>query len=256
MWTELPLFTIAQAVALLGAMALFRRQLRRYVTAEGGWSLVVASGIGAVLGALVLGVVLRAPRALLAGEPLLESGLFMAYGALFGAVGAAALSAKRAAKDLRAVLDCLAPALGVLVAVGRMGCFVAGCCFGGVTHSVLAISYPAGTPVHAHHASLGLVAADTSSLPVHPAQLYEAGVGIVMVVAGIVLAKRARRGASFAAVALAYAVGRFAVEFLRGDPRPMAGALSLPQWLSLVVVAVVLWLMGGDRSGELQAAQP
>jgi prolipoprotein diacylglyceryltransferase len=74
---------------------------------------------------------------------------------------------------------------------------------------------------------------------VQPAPLLEALAGLLMIGAGLALPRRARRGACFAAVALIYAGGRFAVEFVRGDPRPMAGPLSLPQWLSLAVIALV-----------------
>jgi prolipoprotein diacylglyceryltransferase len=61
-----------------------------------------------------------------------------------------------------------------------------------------------------------------------------------MVALGLILPRRTNPGTTFRVVALTYAVGRFAIELLRADPRPMSGPLSLPQALSLVVVAIVL----------------
>lgn len=238
-----PAFPVAQALALLLAAALLHRRLLRLgVVGDAARARLVtaATAIGCVLGGALLGIALRLPRALLGRADLFASGWPMAYGALLGAALATALAARGAGAAPLAALDALAPALGVLVAVGRIGCFLSGCCFGVPSAAPFAVAFPRGTPAHAEHVHRGLIDAGAAfSRPVHPAQLDEALAGAAMIGAGLALSRRSRRGAAFAAAALAYAAGRFAIEFLRADPRPAAGVLTLPQWLSLAVLALV-----------------
>ena len=206
----------------------------------------------AALGALGLGMLLRVPAWLRSGfqaAVLVHDGDFMAYGALLGLVLAYAALARRRGFEPWLALDVLSAPLGVLVAIARIGCFVAGCDHGAVTHVPWAVRYPAGTSAFLHQRSAGLIAAsDLTSLPVHPAQLYESLVGLVMIATVAALSWRSRRlsrplasGAAFVAAAMTYAIGRFVVEMFRGDDRGMLGPLSTPQWLS---VAVVLYLGG------------
>lgn len=59
------------------------------------------------------------------------------------------------------------------LAVARLGCLAAGCCFGTVSSLPWAIRLPAGTEAAAVHAATGLIRAeDPTTLPVHPLQLY------------------------------------------------------------------------------------
>lgn len=242
---EISSFLVLQACAVLGAMALFERRLRLLAVGDSRAHrarIAVAMAFGSLAGALLLGLGMRLPRVLFADADIFARGLAMAYGALAGAALATVAATRRLGAP-PAALDALAPALGVMVVIGRVGCWFAGCCFGRPSTAAWAVAFGAGTPAHVEHVRRGLVPSDaTASLPVHPTQLYEALVGVAMIAAGIVLAKGRRRGAAFAAVALLYAVGRFAVEILRDDPRPMSGPLSLPQWLSLLVVAAVVWM--------------
>jgi phosphatidylglycerol:prolipoprotein diacylglycerol transferase len=184
---------------------------------------------GCALGGAALHPLLRLARTLggTGVEPF-APGWLTAYGALFGA----ALAVAWVAGPLRLrALDAFAPAAGVLVAVGRLGCLASGCCFGHPSDGPWGIAYEAGSPAFVHQVKTGLVDAHaTHALPV----------GL-----GLALPRRTPEGASFRAVALTYAVGRFALELLRADPRPMSGSISLPQAISLVVVAIVL--AGGWR---------
>lgn len=224
-------FVIAQLAALAGALWLFRRRCSATPRA------LAAVAIGTVLGALGLVVVVRLPRVVVEDVALFEGSIAMAQGALAGATVGAAWSARG---RLCEALDALAPSLGVLVVLGRLGCFAAGCCYG--RPSRMGMTFPEGTPVHADHVRRGLVEATAlQSLAVHPAQFYEALVGVAMIGVGIYLARRGGRGVAFAAVAVIYAVGRFAVEMVRADPRPMAGALSIAQWLAILTLCVVVY---------------
>src|SRR5688572_20685087 len=140
--------------------------------------------------------------------PLLEAlkvwegdGLVFYGGFLFG-IGAVLLYGFCRKIRLLNLADCLAPSVALGLAFGRVGCFLAGCCWGDVcvdrdqlvaiqdppvvqrVHTVpaisgtgwlLAVQFPQKADAFKQHARLGLVTgADAKSLPVHPVQLYEA----------------------------------------------------------------------------------
>ncbi len=152
------------------------------------------------------------------------------------------------------VADMAAPALAAGLVVAEIGCLAAGCDYG----------RPTRLPV-------GIVFTDSRSLappgvPLHPTQLYGAAWALVLLVV-LLLAKRRRGAASgpsagqLALLALAgLGLGHFAIEFFRGDPRPMlAGGLlsaSQPLELGLGAGAFALWWRRGARARGAGAAGP
>lgn len=134
-------------------------------------------------------------------------------GALLALVVVYALASRRRGDDVEAALDALAPALAAMIVVARVGCFFAGCDFGSPTRVPWAIRYPQETPAFRAQVDAGLLAESaTSTLPVHPTQLYEALAGAVI----LVIASRATR-ARFAIVIGLYACARIAIDLVRGD---------------------------------------
>jgi hypothetical protein len=153
------------------------------------------------------------------------------------------------------------PLAGALV-VARFGCLIAGCDYGKVTALPWAMRFPGGSPAWRDHVHSGLVPASRdASLPVHPTQLYESLLGILLVVLAVVLARtvwaRARDGRLFGVVALAYVLGRWPIENLRGDAgRGFFTVLSTGQLIGAAVAiacAVMLWRMR-DAGPRLAAA--
>lgn len=232
---DFPAFAVAQAIALTTASALLHRRAHSlFITA--------AFATGTLIGGASLGLLLRLPRAVLHHADLFAPGWPMAYGALAGATIAVWLAARKGSFDVPSALDALAPSLGVLVLAGRLGCLIAGCCFGAPASSSLAVAYPPGTPAYANHLAQHLISPGAAaSAPIHPAPLYEMIAGALMIGVSASIPRTARKGTSFWVALVTYAVARFAIEIVRGDIRPMAGPLSLPQWLSLVTLAIVLF---------------
>lgn len=75
-----------------------------------------------------------------------------------------------------AIADALVPAAGVAIAVGRLGCFADGCCFGVPCTGPWCVRFPAGSPAWWSHVAQGLVVtAAAASRPLHPVQLYLGG---------------------------------------------------------------------------------
>jgi phosphatidylglycerol:prolipoprotein diacylglycerol transferase len=164
------------------------------------------------------------------------------YGGL--AVGSATVLwlAGRDGLPRRALCD--ATAIGVLFAltIGRLGCFLAGCCYGAVTSLPIGVRFPAGSPASEGQFRAGLLAhPELASLPVHPTQLYEAFACLAL---ALVLARHRKRfDGETALLALSgYATFRFAIELVRADDRGGWLGLSTSQWLGLGLVLACVWL--------------
>lgn len=140
--------------------------------------------------------------------------------------------------------DLTALPIGVALVLARLGCFTAGCDYGTVTSGWTGVRFPAGSPAWHDHVHSGLVPATRDvSLAVHPSQLYEALVGIAIVVA-VVAASRLWRnrfdGALFLVAAGVYGAGRWLVENTRGDDaRGFVAGMSFGQAFCIVLLAAI-----------------
>jgi len=142
---------------------------------------------------------------------------------------------------------------------GRVGCFLGGCCFGQPSHVPFAISFPAGSPASYEQAEAGLLASkNLPSLPVHPTQLYEA-LGCLLIALWLVwyAAPRKRFDGQLMLLFLsAYALLRFAIEFVRADDRGALLGLSTSQLIGLVILAgvAIAWRPLAKRGRQALAA--
>jgi phosphatidylglycerol:prolipoprotein diacylglycerol transferase len=162
------------------------------------------------------------------------------YGGLILAVAVSIWYIRRNGMPLWTTCDMFAPGIALGHVVGRLGCLMAGCCYGkptdlpwGITFTDPAATANVGTPLNE---------------PLHPTQLYEAGAELLIL--GVLLATERRGrtfpGRTFWAYLLLYAISRFVIEFYRGDPRGMVFGLSTSQFVSLLIgplsIAMLLWL--------------
>jgi phosphatidylglycerol---prolipoprotein diacylglyceryl transferase len=169
---------------------------------------------------------------------------------VFGSLPTAALAAWRFAArrglPLLELADCVAPGLLVGLALGRIGCFLNGCCYGGPCDLPWAVQFPPHSPPWLDQAARGLIPATSAgSLPVHPAQLYaalDAGLLAALAVAFTPLARRP--GEVFALALTLHPISRLLLEAIRIDEPPMFGTpLSISQLVSVVLLglAAALW---------------
>ena len=146
------------------------------------------------------------------------------YGGLFGAIAALHLYSKRFGLDETAFFAFYAPLFPLFHAFGRMGCFLTGCCHGIVS------------------ARFGIAFSNSMSaengVPFFPVQLLCAGANLSLFLLLCLLEKRpcGKQGV-FRFYLWFYAIGRFFVEFLRGDTiRGIIGGLSTSQWISIALL--------------------
>lgn len=169
----------------------------------------------------------------LAAFEIWNGGLVFYGGLIAGALAFAAWCwVKR--PDILRLTDILCVGIPLGHAFGRIGCFCHGCCWGKVSGSPLAVTFPALSPVWGAHR-----ASDTAarSLPVLPTQLFEAAALFVLFAVLIFIYKK-YKAYTAGVYMMGYAVIRFFIEFLREDPRPEAFGLSSAQNVSLVLFAV------------------
>jgi phosphatidylglycerol:prolipoprotein diacylglycerol transferase len=228
-----------------GAIA-FRAGLRRGIALD-GWALTLGAGIvGGVVGSRLLMFDFHSP----------EPGEKTILGALVGGAAAAFCAARFLRIDGRLALDSLARGAPAGMAIGRVGCFLAGCCAGIPTTLPWGVRYSSPeTPGGGGGAAIGL-----EGVSRHPVQLYEAflDLAVLYLVARSPFAPRLKRpGAVAAFTTFALALSRFMIEFLRDNAAP-AGSLSIVQWVLLATVlpASVSYLLFNRRTVSLVPEVP
>jgi len=158
---------------------------------------------------------------------------FVFMGGFAGAALAGAVYLRHCRLSLPDAADMLAPAIALGHAIGRLGCFLAGCCYGSPAPSFLGVRF---TDMNC------LVPERWLGVPLYPVQLYEAA-GNLALFAGLnfLFMRRGnfRRGAVFLAYASGYSLLRFALEFLRGDERGGFFAGLSPSQLAGIAIIIV-----------------
>jgi phosphatidylglycerol:prolipoprotein diacylglycerol transferase len=158
-----------------------------------------------------------------------EGGLIF-YGGVLASGGVLLWFGRRERWSFWTLGDLAAPTLAIGHAIGRFGCFFAGCCFGAPCHAPWGVAFPPGSVAFDELQAEGALGAGATHTPVlHPTQLYEAFGELAIFALLLVLQTRAlsrdsragstgkRPGLLLLVYAAAYAGLRFIVEIFRGD---------------------------------------
>jgi phosphatidylglycerol:prolipoprotein diacylglycerol transferase len=180
------------------------------------------------------------PAQLISLDFLRSGGVF--YGGFLGAVFTGYFLIKRYGLPWWKTADAFAPGIALGQAIGRQGCFAAGCCWGKATTLPWGVQFTeaghevTGVPIDVH---------------LHPTQLYESFAALAIFFFLIWLHRHKKfSGQVILFYGLLYAITRFVIEFFRDDPRgdvfgltSMTG-LSTSQILSLIVgIAAIVMLV-------------
>ena len=236
---------------LASCVLLYARRRRFGIASDDTLHIVLLGAIGAIIGAKALYFLVIAPK-LIRLVPqidwsyqtleMLLSGGYVFYGGLFGGLLAAVSYCRRYRISLRAAADFYAPALPLFHVFGRIGCFLAGCCWG--------IEAPWGV-VYTH--SL----AAPNGVTLFPVQLTEAvcnlAICMVLLLRERRLSGRQPTGGALLLYAALYACVRFLLEFWRGDAvRGHFLFFSTSQWISvLILFAIGIYFWKIVRSRQL-----
>lgn len=245
------LLATAFLVALLVAARLAARDgLPREKIYDLGLWMLLAAIVGSKLLLLWVEPEYRAnPLHLISLDFLRSGGVF--YGGLIGAVLTGYVLVRRYELPWWRTADAFAPGIALGQAIGRQGCFAAGCCWGKPTHLPWGVRFSAlghqitGVPV---------------DVDIHPTQLYESFAALAIFFFLLWMHKRKRfNGQVILCYAVLYSITRFSIEFLRDDPRgDIAGIttlthLSTSQLISLIigVGALIMLLLRRRHSASL-----
>ena len=149
------------------ALAIYRAQREGY-SADLIYSLALWMCVSAIVGARLFYVIeywdesfrKESFRATLVAVLNYTQGGLVVYGAFAGGVVAATVFFVRHKLPVLKFADIVAPCLTLGLALGRIGCFLNGCCYGGLCDKPWAVTFPAGSPVYMHQASGGRFALD------------------------------------------------------------------------------------------------
>jgi phosphatidylglycerol---prolipoprotein diacylglyceryl transferase len=241
-WFTIHTFGVLLALAYLTALGWLVRGARRVgLNADAVTSLGVWAIVGALVGAKAL-LVLRSigdditvPSDLWSMSVLTSAGDF--YGGFIGGLIASALFFWRHPRlPFWRVADLCGPAIALGQAIGRIGCFMAGDDYGRPTTVPWAVTFTDPEVANIGGAPLGV--------PVHPVQLYESAVCLVLFGFLVWFGRRKHvEGDVIAAYTLLYAAARFALEFFRGDADRgfvFGGLLSTSQFIGVIMFVAAL----------------
>jgi len=210
--------------------------------------------ISSILGARLFFVVFH--WHLFADQPLhvlaiWEGGMTL-YGGILLPILAVGIYIHRKGLSFLDIADGVAPSLALGIAIGRLGCFLRGCCFGLPTDSSLGMKFPAGSEAseqarlllaeHGHHlADLPL------SPAIHPSQLYSSFGGLLIFVMLLVLERVLKfRGVVFAEFLVLYGIHRIIMDHFRYYDAASSGfaGLTVSQWVSVtfIVAGLAVWI--------------
>ena len=218
--------------------------------------------IGGIIGAKIYYVLLNWERTALdpLGMIFSRSGLVWYGGFLGGSAGVLWILARHSAPRGLGV-DAIAPALPLAYAIGRVGCFLVGDDYGRPTDSFVGIAFPNGLPpttagnLRGFGAEVDPAIPDTQVLAVHPTQLYETGLSLII----FLILWRLRRhghvqGWLFALWLALAAVERFVVEIFRAKDDRFLGEFTLAQAISVLLFVAGVALVVRLRRPAREAA--
>ncbi len=239
------------AIGFLSCLFLAERRCPKYgLDGERIYSLGLWAIAGGLLGAKGLYLIVELPAIIANPRLLLDiNNGFVVYGGIIGGILAGYLFCRVNKLSFLKYFDITMPSVALAQGFGRIGCFLAGCCYGRETDSIF-----------------GVVFHDTPMAPTGvkliPTQLISSGGDFLMCFVLCMAARKTKKDGQVAGLyLLLYSAGRFLIEFLRNDPRGEVGVLSTSQFISMfiflagVIVLLLVQKLVPDKEVSLQKAE-
>jgi phosphatidylglycerol:prolipoprotein diacylglycerol transferase len=262
---EITSFGLMMFLSFISGAWIMSKQLKRYgMNGELAWDILAWVAIGGILGAKLYYLALHWQDVVAdpIGEFTSRGGLVW-YGGLIGGITALYLQIRprknKPRLPMATIYDSTAPALAVAYGVGRLGCFLVGDDYGIYTDSPVGIAFPEGSPPSTAGqlrltGDTGVPASlpDSAVVTVHPTQLYEIGLAMVMfAILWRLGGRKLKAGQLFAVFMVLYAVERFVIEFVRAKTDRFFG-LSTSQFASIALLGlgIYFWYRQAGKNAE------
>ncbi len=226
-------------IGVLCCIFMGMKRAKKYGLSEDAVTDIAIFGlIAGFLGAKLLYLIVEWKRFVKDPLDVLGSEGFVVYGGIIAGVLAAIIYCKRRKLIFLEYFDLCAASISLAQGFGRLGCFLAGCCYGRETDLPIGVVFPESS----------LAPAGVRLLPT---QLFSsAGNFLIMFILLWHYKHRKKVGDTGFLYMLLYGVGRFCIEFLRNDSRGTVGVFSTSQFISLFIVAAALLLFSWKSRRE------
>ena len=246
----IPTYGVLVALGFLAGLWITVRLGRRAgLPAERITNLAVYCAMAGIVGAKLfmflfdLGDYVRNPGQIFTMETLQAAGVF--HGGFIVAFLVAVLYMRKQQLPAFQTMDAFAPGVALGQAIGRLGCFAAGCCWG------KECDLPWGVRFRSNEASP--VPLDKT---LHPVQLYESAADlIIFVILYRQFGRTHRPGQVIGLYLVLYSTARFIIEFFRVHEQSLVGPFSLTQWIALVLLLVGAGILLRGRQATMAARQ-
>lgn len=237
-------FMIAIGIITAGYMFMKRAKNKGY-DEDSIFNLTIISVIAGVLGGKLLFILTELNTVIKNPSVLLKFGEgFVIYGAIIAGALAVYIYCRIKKWNILEVLDLIVPGIAIAQGFGRIGCFLAGCCYGKETDIFCGVTFPIN--------SLAL-----SGVKLIPTQLFSSAFDFILGGFLILVARKTKiKGSTVSIYIIVYSIGRFIIEFLRNDPRGSVWILSTSQFISiftLIVGIAILYIAkvkGREKNSE------
>jgi phosphatidylglycerol---prolipoprotein diacylglyceryl transferase len=227
-------FCIALGALLAFAYMYWQGKKQYGITFDQSNNLFILLVVAAVIGGKLF-MIFEDPSLYLSQPKKLVSGSgFVFYGSLLTCIPVMLWYFRKIKVPVLGMLDIMAAVTCIVHGFGRVGCFMAGCCYGLPTDSFLSVVFT--DPV---------CQAEPLHTALHPTQLYEAGFIFSLLIVLLLIKSRKRfNGQLFLIYLMAYAIGRAVLEIFRGDIERgflIKDIISNSQFISLCVISAALY---------------
>ncbi len=243
----IPTYGVLVALGFLAGLGIAVRLARRAgLPAEKITNLAVYCAMAGIVGAKLfmflfdIGDYIRNPGQIFTLETLQAAGVF--HGGFIVALLLAVLYMRKQRLPAFLTMDAFAPGVALGQAIGRLGCFAAGCCWG------KECDLPWGVRFRSDFAAP--VPLDKT---LHPAQLYESAADLlIFAILYRQFNRRHRPGHVIGLYLVLYSTARFIIEFFREHEQSLVGPFSLTQWIALALLILgALILLRGRQPAAL-----
>lgn len=210
------------------------------------WKIVMWSTIVGFAGGKVMYMIVEHEQLFRDPLSVIGSSGFVVYGGIIGGLLFCFWYCKKSGVSFLKYIDLFLPGLSVGQGFGRLGCLLAGCCYGREAHAhEWGIIFPSGCMAPA-------------GVELIPTQVYSSignfAIAAVLIIVDYATRRRERTpGMLLGLYLLLYGVGRFVIEIFRNDVRGSVGALSTSQFISIFMVgaAIVIFILLKVRRRKL-----
>jgi len=220
-------FGVMVAIGVICAVLLASKRAKvRNLCANFLYSLCIVSLVFGFIGARLLYLLVNLDSFISNPVQVLTGSGFVVYGGIIVGVLAAAVFCKLKNVRFLPYFDLVAPSIAIAQGFGRIGCLLAGCCYGRESNSIISMVF--------HNSSIA-----PNDVNLVTTQVISSIGNFMIAFALLVYSRKERADGKIGAMYLIlYSSGRFVIEYFRSDYRGSIGAISTSQFISIFILII------------------